>query len=97
MPIVTHATPILRREYSRPIPSRFEIEALEPYSHLDDVTAGHADTSRAQLTSFVSAIQGSFVGRSVGTENPGNLRMWEGLVRTNKDRAAISWVHSFSR
>ncbi|MGV9867248.1 RAMP superfamily CRISPR-associated protein [Rhodococcus koreensis] len=44
VPIVTEATPILRREYLGPIPSRFDIEALESYSHLDDVTAGHAGT-----------------------------------------------------
>lgn len=42
VPIVTEAAPILRREYPGPLPSRFDIEALESYSHLDDVTAGHA-------------------------------------------------------
>jgi hypothetical protein len=42
VPIVTEATPILRRTYEGSIPSRFDIEALESYSHLDDVTAGHA-------------------------------------------------------
>lgn len=45
VPIVTEATPILRRTYEGPIPSRFDIEALESYSHLDDVTAGHAGTT----------------------------------------------------
>lgn len=45
VPIVTEATPILRREYPGPLPSRFDIEALESYSHLDDVTAGHAGTT----------------------------------------------------
>ncbi|WP_259465725.1 hypothetical protein [Rhodococcus opacus] len=32
VPIVTEATPNLRRTYSGPIPSRFDIEALESYS-----------------------------------------------------------------
>ena len=45
VPIVTEATPILRRTYPGPIPSRFDIEALESYSHLDDVTTGHAGTT----------------------------------------------------
>ena len=45
VPIVTEAAPILRRQYPGPIPSRFDIEALESYSHLDDVTAGHAGTT----------------------------------------------------
>ncbi|QYA99727.1 hypothetical protein I1A62_00630 (plasmid) [Rhodococcus sp. USK10] len=46
VPIVTEATPILRRSYEgQPIPSRFDIEALESYSHLDDVIAGHAGTT----------------------------------------------------
>ncbi|WP_213578559.1 RAMP superfamily CRISPR-associated protein [Rhodococcus sp. USK13] len=40
VPIVTEAAPILRRQYPGPLPSRFDIEALESYSHLDDVATG---------------------------------------------------------
>lgn len=38
--------PILRRPYDDSIPSRFEIEAVESYSHLNEVTASHAGTAR---------------------------------------------------
>ncbi|MFT7022446.1 MAG: hypothetical protein ACJA07_001530 [Rhodococcus sp. (in: high G+C Gram-positive bacteria)] len=38
VPLVAEAAPILRFEYDTPLPSRFDVETLESYSHLDDVS-----------------------------------------------------------
>ncbi|MCX5046230.1 RAMP superfamily CRISPR-associated protein [Aldersonia sp. NBC_00410] len=46
VPIVDEARPMLRGKYPDPLPSRFDVEALETYSHLDDVgPAGGDDAS----------------------------------------------------
>ena len=81
VPIVTEATPILRRTYEGPIPSRFDIEALESYSHLDDVTAGHAGTTVD--TDAETGGSGSPVMRyDIETLAPGTrFESWVQLVR----------------
>ncbi|WP_009480256.1 RAMP superfamily CRISPR-associated protein [Rhodococcus sp. JVH1] len=80
VPIVTEATRILRRTYEGPIPSRFDIEALESYSHLD-VTASHAGTTVD--TDAETGGSGSPVMRyDIETLAPGTrFESWVQLVR----------------
>ncbi len=99
VPIVTEAAPILRREYPGPVPSRFDIEALESYSHLDDVTAGHAGTAVDPVAG--SGGSGSPLMRyDVETLAPGTrFESWVQLVRgSDLDHAfAADVIGEFTR
>ncbi|ABH00642.1 hypothetical protein RHA1_ro10453 (plasmid) [Rhodococcus jostii RHA1] len=53
---VTEAAPILRREYPGPLPTRFDIGALESYPHRADVTAGHASTAVGDTASAEAGV-----------------------------------------
>lgn len=50
VPVIEEARPLLRGHYPHRLPGRFDVEALESYSHLDDPAspgAGLGDDSRA--------------------------------------------------
>ncbi|WP_128645064.1 RAMP superfamily CRISPR-associated protein [Rhodococcus sp. BS-15] len=44
VPLVAEAIPILRFDYDSALPSRFDVETLESYSHLDDVSTARDTT-----------------------------------------------------
>nr|WP_296774179.1 RAMP superfamily CRISPR-associated protein [Rhodococcus sp. (in: high G+C Gram-positive bacteria)] len=48
VPLVAEATPILRYDYGTALPSRFDVETLESYSHLDDVSTARDTTPAAE-------------------------------------------------
>ncbi|MDV6247034.1 hypothetical protein [Rhodococcus opacus] len=93
VPIVTEAMPILRRTYEEPIPSRFDIEALESYSHLDDVTAGHAGTT-VDLDAGAGGSGSPVMRYDIETLAPGTrFESWVQLVRGSVlDHAFLSDV-----
>lgn len=60
IPVIDEARPLLRGDYPLPLPSRFDVEAIESYSHLDDT---HPDTAAAAAVAADSATPASVLMR----------------------------------
>lgn len=49
VPVIEEARPLLRGEYPSRLPSRFDVESLDSYSHLDDAGHGAAQGDSASM------------------------------------------------
>lgn len=77
VPIVTEAAPVLRFDYEGPLPSSFDVEARESYSHLDDVS-----TARDNPTPSTGNTTSPLMRYDIETLSPGTrFESWVQLDR----------------